>query len=326
MFLYALGITVDYPNAILMAPIVAYSFGRLIKRKVVDKIMIQIDFSFVKPIALLAIIPPMAFFFWFNKQSYDSSLTISGTIPRVVGISEGEPLFYVDSEDITITASELEQQGDQLALSFFNTRKIINGLDIHIFSSDRGIIYFAPVVILGIFGMIIIGKKKNIAVFWGVVGANIILYSMWGDPWGGWTFGSRYLIPLYAVVSIFIPFLLKKIRKDLFLIGATLLLIAYSVSVNSLGALTSTANPPKVEAQELSQRFQKDFKYTYERNVNLLLDNSSKSFIYNTYLKDAIFVWEYYYVITVLILLGLLLSISYVTLFQKPENQFRERR
>lgn len=326
IFLYALGITVDYPNAIIMAPILIYSFTRLVKREVIDKKIIQVDFNFIKPIALIAAVPPIVLFLWFNNMSYNSPFTLSGTVPRAIKISDGEPVFYVDSEDINITVDELEEQGEQSAFSFFDTRKIINGLDVHIFSSDRGILYYAPVVLLGLIGMIIYGKKKNVAVFWGILGANLILYSMWGDPWGGWTFGSRYLIPFYAITSLFIPFVLKRIRKDLFLIGITLVIISYSVAVNSLGALTSTANPPKIEAQELSARLDKDFKYTYQRNIDLLLDNSSKSFVYNTYLKGAVFVWEYYYAITVLIILSLILSVSYVTLFKKQKHSYSERR
>ena len=326
LFLYALGVVVDYPNGLLMAPIVVYSFLRIFKGKVLDGGM-HIDFNFLKPIAVIALVPPILFMLWFNRESYDSPFRISAVVPRAVSISdEGKPLFYSSTLDKQISEDQLDQLEQKGSIGFFKTRRIINGLDVHIFSSDRGILYFTPVMILGLIGMVLIGKKKNISVFWAILGINLILYSMWGDPWGGWTFGSRYLIPGYAVLSIFIPFFLKKIRKNLLLISIALILVGYSVVVNSLGALTSTANPPKIEAQELSVRQNMEFKYTYERNIDLLLDNSSRSFIYNSYLKDTIFVWEYFYVITLLISISLLGSICYVTLFQKVELKKRMRR
>jgi len=319
LFLYSIGISVDYPNALLMAPVVIYSFARLFKKRIIDKEVVQIDFNFLKPIALVAVIPALLFFFWFNKTSYDSPFQLSGTVPRAVEIEDGEPLFYSNTLDKQIGEDELEKLDEKTSLGFFETRRIINGLNVHLLSSDRGILYYTPVMVLGLIGMIIYGRKKNIGVFWSILGVNIILYSMWGDPWGGWAFGSRYLIPAYAILSIFIPLVLKNIRKDILKISIVLILIGYSVAVNTLGATTSMANPPKVETQSLSDISGKEEKYTFERNIDLLLENKSKSFVYNKYLKNSIFVWEYYFIVTLPVLLGLTLSVLYVTLFRKNE-------
>jgi hypothetical protein len=318
-FLYSLGIVVDYPNGLIMLPILISSLIKLIKKEVIDKKIIKFDFNYVKPLAAVAVIPPMLFFLWYNNLAYGSPLTISAVVPRAVSVEDGKPLFYSAALEEQITEDQLQQLEKKGSLGFFKTRRIINGLVVHIFSSDRGILYYTPVMILGIIGMIIKGRKKNISIFWAISSLTLILYSMWGDPWGGWTFGSRYLIPVYAVLSIFIPFVFERIRKNYFLIVFVLGLVTYSVAVNSLGALTSTANPPKIEAQEMSATLGREFKYTYERNIDLLLENRSRSFIYNTYLKEAIFVWEYYYVITVAIVLGLIASISYETLFQNTK-------
>jgi hypothetical protein len=324
-FLYVIGILIDYPNALIMLPILIFSVTKLLKREIVDRKYVKLSFDILKPIALLVAIPPLLFFLWFNKSSYGSPLQLSGTVPRVVEIVDDKPLFYSGSENRKITEEELDKLDDKSAIGFFDTRRIINGLNVLLLSRDRGILYYAPVLVLGMFGMIILGKKKNIAVFWAVSGVNLILYSMWGDPWGGWAFGSRYLIPLYAMVSIFFPFALKKMRKNYVLISITLILLVYSVAVNSVGALTSIANPPEAETQSLSAISGREEKFTFERNIDLLLDNNSKSFVYNTYFKDTIFVWEYYYAITVLILLAVVLSVSYVTLFQKQDVRFSRR-
>jgi len=322
-FLYSIGISIDYPNAILVAPIMIFALGRLIKRQVVDKKIIQVNFNLLKPFALIAVIPPLLFFLWFNKTSYGSAFRLSGTIPRVVEIEGDKPLFYRASEEKNVSENELGELEKKTAAGFFETRNIINGLYVHIFSLDRGIVFYAPVILLGLMGMFILTKKKNITVFWAIVGVNIIIYSMWGDPWGGWAFGSRYLIPTYAVLSIFTPFVLSKLRKDIFLISIVLVLISYSVLVNSLGALTTIANPPEIEAQSLSEISGREEKFTFERNIDLLLENNSKSFVYNQFLKDSIYVWEYYYLVTLPILLGLILSVSYLTLFQKNVIKFK---
>ena len=70
---------------------------------------------------------------------------------------------------------------------------------------------------LGIFGLVFLSRKNEYAlkIFVSVIGINILLYSMWGDPYGGWAFGSRYLIPTYALMSIAIAFVLSHWQKSL---------------------------------------------------------------------------------------------------------------
>jgi len=328
MFIFAVGITVDYPNALLMAPIVIYSITRLLKRRIIDQKVLQIQFNCIKLFAVVTVLPPLLLFLLFNKVSYGSPYQLSGTVSRVVEIANDKPIFYDIEENIQIEEDELDNLREKTAVSFFETRRIINGLSVHMFSPDRGIIFYAPVTILGLFGMFILGRKKNISVFWAILGVNVILYSMWGDPWGGWAFGSRYLIPSYAILSIFIPFALEKIKKNGLALILVLTLITYSVAVNALGATTLVANPPKIEAQSLSAASGKDEPYTFQRNIDLLLVNESKSFVYNRFLNNGIFVWEYYYVLTILIVVGFILSISYLTLFMKDNHStnFRGKR
>src|SRR5207237_1298615 len=98
----------------------------------------------------------------------------------------------------------------------------------------------------------------------------ILLYSMWDDPYGGWAFGSRYLIPTYAILSIFMALLLKRIAKYNILLLLFFAVFTYSVGINTLGAITSNRNPPQVEAVALERASGKAQPYTYIRNFNVL--------------------------------------------------------
>jgi hypothetical protein len=131
-----------------------------------------------------------------------------------------------------------------------------------------------------------------------VIGANLLLYSMWGDPWGGWAFGSRYLIPSYAILSIFLGYLLAKFNKNILLFIIFTLLCFYSVDINTIGALSTSAVPPKVQVLELEKVSGIVQKYNHERGLDLLKNGKSKSFVYNTYLSNTISALDYYKIIT----------------------------
>ena len=146
----------------------------------------------------------------------------------------------------------------------------------------------------------------------GAVLANILLYAMWGDPWGGWAFGSRYLIPSYALLSIMTAyFLTKHAGKTLVLLIFTLVAF-YSISVNTIGALTSNRNPPQVEVLSLEALSGKQEKYSFDRNVDMLRSNKSKSLFFQTVGNRYLSAWEYY--LSISLLLGSVMAILVVVL------------
>jgi len=61
-----------------------------------------------------------------------------------------------------------------------------------------------------------------------IAGTNLMIYSMWGDPWGGWAFGSRYLIPAYAAISVFLAVALEKFRRDKLFLLMVFMAFVYS--------------------------------------------------------------------------------------------------
>ncbi len=299
-FLLAASIPVDYPNLVLMAPIGIAALGKfvLVTRKEKSTNLT------IKPLyvfSFLGVVLPLAFFMWFNFHSYGNPFQLSGTVPGVNAIDQyGKPTAPqgVDPKNADSLLNPARQK--KSAIRFFQTREILNGFYIHFISPDRGVIYYAPVVIFGIAGMLLAIKKKVriVSVLAGIIGANILLYSMWGDPWGGWAFGSRYLIPSYAILSIFIALLLTYWKRKVIFLIPFLLVVFYSIAINTLGAITTSAIPPQVQVLSLEELSGIVQKYTYARNWEFLLAGNSKSFVYQTYLADYLSALHFYQILT----------------------------
>lgn len=299
--LFAASIPVDYPNLVLMAPIGIAALGKFVfvtKKEEITKINIKFLYVF----SFLGVVIPLAFFMWFNFYSYGNPFQLSGTVPGVSAIDQyGKPTTPqgVDSNNADSLLNPERQQ--KSAIKFFQPREMLNGFYIHFLSPDRGVIYYTPVVLFGIAGIFIAIKKKvkMISVLVGIIGTNILLYSMWLDPWGGWAFGSRYLIPSYAILSIFIALLLTYWgRKKIFLL-VFLLVAFYSIAVNTLGAITTSALPPQIQVLSLEKISGITQRYTYIKNWEFLVNGHSKSFVYQTFLSNYLSPVAFYQLLTV---------------------------
>lgn len=307
-FLCAMSIPVDYPNLILMFPIGVYGLQRLVSIEKI-KSLFSVKIHIFSLLVFLGIVAPLLFFGWFNLKSYGNALQFSGTVGGVHEIdNEGKP--GVPEREISKTREDLfedPEKQQKSALKFFKPRNILNGMYIHLLSPDRGILYFSPIMVFGIFGIYFLYKKNNkfLPMLIAIVGANLILYSMWGDPWGGWSFGSRYMIPSYAIVSIFIAIAITEVkRKWIFLLIFYPILI-YSAGINTLGAITTSANPPKIEAVALESISGRSERYSFDRNWEYLRSGHSKALIYKEWAYNYISTVEYFYLV-----LGLITALS----------------
>ena len=139
---------------------------------------------------------------------------------------------------------------------------------------------------------------------------------MRSDPWGGWAFGSRYLIPSFAVLSIFLGLALAHYRRHLLFLVAFLILGGYSVYVNTAGALGSIASPPQVEVLSLEALTHQPQKYSFDRNLALLHEGSSQSYIYQSYLKPYLSTWQFYQLLVGL-LTGVITSLTLIHFFRR---------
>lgn len=303
--LYAFAFTVDYPNLFLMLPIAVTAFFRSgVLKKIQRKVTLSI--SLPKLLSVLGVILPLAFLLWVNQQSYNNPMQLSGTIPRVMEVkSNGSPLLMEEfyREKLKKVVQTSTQQPTETILNFFKPRNMLNGVYILLFSPDRGVIFYTPIILLGVLGMYFASKKSKpyLAMMLGIIGFDLVLYAMWGDPYGGWAFGARYLIPAYAILAIYIALLLTYFGRNKFFLLFFFVIFSYSIAVNTLGAVTSNSNPPKVEAESLSALSGHKESYTYERNINDLNGNLSKSYVFEAYAGNSVSAWNYYIFLTVFI-------------------------
>lgn len=290
-FATALAIPLDYPNLIFMFPILLFAIAKIISfENIKNKLLFRINLF--KMTAFLVMVIPISFFLWFNQTSYGNPFQLSGTLYT--------PASSQNIKDNTLLSSTAPIKKNELrektAVGFFNTRNIINGLYILFISPDRGVIYYTPVILFGVIGFLLALKKKIQMVYLltAIAGTNILLYSMWPDPWGGWAFGSRYLIPSYAILSIFIAFLITHWRKKVFFWAIFILILFYSIAVNALGAITTSSIPPKPEVLNLEKVSGLVQKYTYEKSWDFLVSGQSKSFAYQAFANNYLTSIQYY--------------------------------
>ncbi len=318
-FLCAMSIPLDYPNLILMAPIGIWALANYFTLTQTSKTY-HLKIKLWHLFSFLTVLVPLAFFLWFNLKSYQNPLQFSGTVESVKNIdANGNP---ANSRPVT---ADLEKTFDtppaKSALSFFQSRYLVNGLYLELISPDRGIIVFTPVILLSILGAWVIYRKNRQigSVIIAVMLITLILYALWGDPWGGWAFGSRYLIPLYGLGGICIAAFLDKWRTSSLRLIIFSVLFGYSVIVNTAGALTSSANPPQVEAANLEQISGQVQRYSFDRNIYELRQGVSKSFIYESYLSKFLTSYQYYEIITGAIIIACL-SLVLTPLRKNPKN------
>lgn len=307
VFLCALGIVVDNPNLFLMFPLGLYVLLQLFSIKQ-TKTLLKIKFRPLYIFTALGAVVPIALFLAFNQASYGNPFQLSGTVSSVVALDEnGYPTLpdNIKEDPELLQLAQNPESQKKSSVGFFSPRAIVNGLYIHTLSLDRGMLIYTPVIIFGLLGAFKLYKKENqfLGLLAGIATANLILYSMWGDPWGGWAFGSRYMIPTYAIFAIFISAYLSEFPKSRVMRLIFRVILVYSISVNTLGAITTSALPPKVQASQLGEISGKVERYTYRRNWEYLRDAGSKTFVYREYASKTMSARQYYFVLVAIILL-----------------------
>jgi len=306
-FLCALSISVDNPNVVLMFPIGLFALGRAIQ--VEDRIKnFQLNIKVVGLITMIVMVIPIGFFLYFNKMSYGNPFQLAGTVANAKNLQQ---LTNQDIADViaqqTASASATTANGGtqpedhKSALGFFKTRNLPHGLYEHFLSLDRGMIVYTPIMLLGFIGFIYLFtiRPDYARLFLAIIALDAVLYSMWGDPYGGWAFGSRYMIPAYALLAILLAILLTKFRKNIPVLLLIFGVSVYSLGVNTIGAVTSNRNPPQVEVLGLEAITHQQQRYTFLRNEEMLNDNRSKSFVFaETPVHTYLTAWQFVYLIS----------------------------
>jgi hypothetical protein len=305
---------VDLPNIIMLLPVGIYVIAKHFEMRVEQEGNEKKEkFSFSLSIIGLAIgiLPFAGLFLFYNHFTTGSYTKLAQTIGRTQQFRDGQtPGRTADSASVSSMSNENDQRGESSVPSVFNTRRQLAGLDLLLLSDERGWFYYEPIVFIGIIGLFFAYSKKGqvreVAILtFGVILFTITIYSMFGDPWGGWAFGPRYLISATAFACAGIGVALQKLRRNPVLIIATALLLVYGIVVNTTGAMTTSLVPPKIEADSLAN----PIPHTYEYNENLLGQNFSSSLIYQTQFSQMMTSQEYAYLFMGCVSLFLLLFI-----------------
>lgn len=291
-FFCALSIVIDYPNLFLFFPIGLYTVARAFKlTKRYKKFIFSIRFRAL--LTTFTVIVPLAFFLWFNYNSYGNGLQFSGTVQSVQDLTETGEVQYMTAGDEEQTAGPDE---DKSSVGFFDTRNMIEGFYVFFMSPDRGSFVFTPIILFGFLGFYYIYSKDkdNATLLVTICLINTVLYSMWGDPHGGWAFGSRYMIPSFAMLGIGCGYLFHEARKNIIFLIIVFPILLYSLAVNSLGAYTSNRVPPEVQVLALEELSGRQERYSYDRALEMLVSGQSKSFVFNTIGKNYMTALQFY--------------------------------
>lgn len=291
---------IDVPNVFFITPILLFV---LVKHFRFIKSHTGINFV-VNPnifLAAFSICIPIFMYFAINYYSYGNVLQLSNTVTHIQALDEkGQAIVGRGADQRSV--SDIQNLGERKrsAFNFFKSRHLINGLYAFSISPDRGTIVFTPIVLLGFLGFVQLRKKNKwfAQIFLGIICFNILLYSMRSDPWGGWGFGSRYLIPSYSILAILIGLTIERYRKNILFLIIFLIISSYSIYVNVAGAISSTANPPQVEILSLEALSGSRERYSFDRNIEYLKNGGSKSLVYQQYFKNSVTPWEYYRLIS----------------------------
>lgn len=289
--IFSSALLIDIPNGFLLFPVGLYILMKHFSfESVKDKVNV-----IIRPVgfwALIGLIPLLSLFGYYNYKT-TGSYTLIG---QSIGQSD-----YFDTEAKKQQKALREAKADayERVETPFETRSQLNGFYILLISDERGIIYYNSVVLVGMLLLLLAyryRRTRNVAELVGaVILVNVVMYSAFGDVWGGWSFGPRYLIPSAALLCASIGTLqLLKTKWKLGIVIALVITLVLSITINVAGALTTAAIPPKVEAQALAQ----PLPYTYQLNFDLLNQNKSSSLIYNIFLKNYISATNFFFLIS----------------------------
>lgn len=241
-FLWASSSFFDYPNWVIISPVFIYIFFKIIKSNSVKKNMI-IFFS-TSVIGLSALFGQG----YYNHVVYGNWSQMSNTLPqyswRVAGSLEEKNENY----------KSIKERKNNV-FNILSIKKLKEGLNVLLVSSERGLFVFTPVFIISLLGYFYFLRNRNsekIFLLYAPI-FTILLYGLFHDPWGGWSFGSRYLLPVMAIMSISVGILYDKI-KNIYFRGLIICLAIFSLVQALAGVLSTTALAPGVKMMNYGVR------------------------------------------------------------------------
>lgn len=307
---YGWSLWVDYPNPILMSPIVIYFLLSSLNFSI-DRLVFKFSLKLEVLLLALAFLALVGVHGYYNLVNFGSPTRLSGSL---VGYST------LQEQSLNEKTGKLSKVALKIVnkdpVKFFKEQSLPNGLYTLLVSDDRGLMLYCPIFILAILGMFSLRKRWTFdySILVSLVSVFIFLYSSWGDPWGGWAYGPRYLIPVMALLSPFVVVWISQARFNIVRRVIFALLFAFSSAVALLGALTSNLVPPKVEGVYLH------LKYNFLRNVDFLVQGKTNSYAFNQFFAGKLSLMQYYFVIYALVMIFTLFILFILPKLKKYGN------
>ncbi|TXH62182.1 MAG: hypothetical protein E6Q84_01725 [Thiothrix sp.] len=309
--LYGLGVMVDIPNAILFMPQLIYyffTFFRVLYDRYKNPVHLAINSKII--ILFSGLFIPLLIFGLYNNTATGSPFKLGQRLGRAIYPPESVNTQQHITPSVTPVNKEKFKQ--------FDTERQIRGYYTLIFSDTRGIFYYFPVLLIGVLGIIYLWiSKLNTslhAITITTIVLNLILYATFNDPWGGWAFGPRYLLPTSAYLCVFLGIYLSKIKGKIVPLTLTLILLIPSAYVSVAGAITTTVVPPDIYTESLVDRIPDDYQY----NLNLIKAGKSSSLPYNLWISPYLRLDQLHYLLTATMLITIILPI---VLYMKDQNE-----
>jgi hypothetical protein len=289
--IYLSAIFVDFVNLVLFLPIILFVLFSWFKKRNFNKIRITLIIGgiFLGIISLL---------FLYNHATTGTWNKFSNTIPRYRGAN------IIGTKD----AQGVQIQPRFHFLYLFSPVRIPKNLVIELFSPYRGLFFFSPILLIGVYELFHRRKRlqpiEKIFLLTSIL--CILIYGSYVDPWGGWAFGPRYLIPVMAFLSLYVGLWFERVTSLPYrLFGYSLIIV--SVSTALIGAFTTSAIAPPKEslAMHLSP-------YPIVYTFSLLKHNLTSSYIYRTFFSHSLSLFSFVLVIWLfsLIIIGLTILIT----------------
>jgi hypothetical protein len=298
---FGLALAIDYPNGLFFAPIICYFFFSSFQlEKLQEKI--KITFRPIIIVTSIIFILLVGLHGYYNQVNFGKWYRLSGSLVGYKSIKEQNLL----SKTAALQKAAAKKSN---VVNFFSEQQTSFGTYTLFVSPDRGLFFYFPIFAISILGFLILIKKKTYesAILLATAAVIVFLYSSWGDPWGGWAFGPRYLIPSFPVFSLAVSLWASEKRYQLLRKIIVFILFLYSSAVALLGVLTTNAVPPKIEGDYLH------IGYNYFYNLKFLLDGRTSSFLYNQVFSHNVTLMQYYafiYAIVVLLAIAVLFVLS----------------
>lgn len=178
---------------------------------------------------------------------YTFKTDLTKSVPRLVGmaLSSGVGVLLLALYNYAAFGNPLTttEQAYRHASSVFGSFSypVLTGLYLNLFSPERGLFLFCPVLIAGAVGLYMMSQRPEFAAEYGLLAACfvalLIPYSMWYDAAGGEGFGQRFLIPVIPFLLVPSGFVVESRRRGS---GAFVyFLYATGAVFNGLAAMTN---------------------------------------------------------------------------------------